>query len=1213
MKPGPEPPITRTSTPHLLWPLLAGAALFALFAWGSAVIVVGLGRQTVIAGAVEPIGAMQDRDVALLAELFARAEAHARFLSETPPIAGIGRALRNNGIDPVDGTPLAGWRTRLEQIAAPWVKSTPLVFPARPGGGAEGGRELVRAPEDAAGKLTVVAQADLQQKGDRPYFTEALRLPAGTVYLSPIVLNQEQVRIEQPPRVTLRAALAVRNERDEVFGVVVVNSSIQPLLDEIGGGSGLQDVQEWVTDAAGQYLWHPQPGKAFAHELAPPGTTWQQEFTAAPADETIAPVAGMTEGTTQATLRAPDGADWLIFTRTLRPPDAAGAGGVVLHSGIPRVVIEARAWERARVPLLLTWAMGLATIGLVAFMLLRWRGTPLGLSLEAEVGEPGRTLRIFGLELPLTPTGRLPLWQVAVVVLLPVLWWWGLTLLLGQPLTQPFVVMLLPVLMASCWGGLYGGLAASLLAVVGAWDLGTDSPLLNWTGHADPLNAFSAATLLLAGLLVTFAQDTVRRRAAQVVVAERTKVEERRAAEAALRQFKSTLDATRDCVFMFHPDTLQFFYVNQGARDQVGYTEAELLGMHPYDIKPQYPEPQFREMIAPLLDGRQPSVRFETLHRHKDGHDVPVEVFLQYITPAGEPARFLNIVTDITARKAAEAATVLAAQRTQLETALDMFQLGTMFPTSDRTAFMLNDRMFEILEIPKDSRSYPYDLGAVYAGTGRTPVNQAAYEAGFATAMNDGTADWETTFTTQTGELRHLMVRMRRLEADTVMTVVADVTADRQVRQALTVALQAAQAADRAKGDFLSVISHEIRTPLNGVMGALQLLDLRDTLDEKCRDLLRQAYRSSQLLLTILNDVLDYSSLQRGRLSVTLERMPTRSLVNDLTQLANDLPVHPNVHVAVRQEADRDVLVQVDTLRVQQILLNLLNNAAKFTTEGRIMVSIVLSRVGAQTTMLDLVVADTGIGISPETQASLFKPFVQGDMSLTRHHTGTGLGLAIVKGLAEAMGGNVQLQSTLNMGTTVTVRIPLQIVDDTPKAITSPDSDVVDSHAARRVALETVATSHSQPWAEKKVSQAALTTSTGLATVAQNALMGVRALIVEDETTSGAVMVQMLDAVGATSTLALNASSAFSMLASQAFDVVLMDLQMPGMSGTEATRAIRTSADPSVRHIPVIGVSGNLTRGEPGLAIASGMTDFLSKPVNLDTLVATILQALHRT
>ena len=776
--------------------VLAAGVCFALLAWASASYLHGQALRQVSTQAALGIATMQQGDGTNATEQHLLAEHRARFISQTPPIAGIGRALRNKGIDPLDGTPLALWRTRLEQIAQAYVSAIPEVYQVRLIVLAEGGRELVRVEQDSSGTVRVVEAAQLQPKGERPYFTEALRLAQAQIqgqaqnkaalpaYVSPIELNQEHGQIEQPLRPTLSGAMAVQEEAGQVFGVLVVNQLAQPLLGALTTHQ-LSDVQEWVTNGAGQFLAHPQPGRAFAHELAAPGTPvagWAQEFATVPEQQAIAPIEGLAAGTVQATLRAPDGRPWLMFSRTLRPaqPSADGGvggsvGGLVLHSGLPVEVLNARAWRQAQGQIVLIWALELAVFGLLAFMLLRWRGSPLGLMADTVTGTttksdtPGRTLRVLGLQIPLSSTSQRPLAQVLAAALLPLLMWGGLTLsseVGGKAEPYPFIFMLLPVLLASWWGGLSAGLAATLLAALGAWEMATPAtPPLDLSTGGQLVDLLGPSALILCGLLSSFIQETVRRRGAQLAAAndrvarivaaakvgywdfdlasgrvswspellefrglkagefdgtlesvvrlthpeDRVRVAasaresrpgepytiefrvlrpdgqvrwiearslliadgsgrplrfagtevditERKVAEAALRQFKSTLDSTHDCVFMFHPDTLQFFYVNQGACGQVGYSEAELLAMHPYDIKPEFPEAKFREMIAPLLDGRQPSARFETLHRHKDGHDVPVEVFLQFVAPAGEPPRFVAIVTDITERKAAEAA-----------------------------------------------------------------------------------------------------------------------------------------------------------------------------------------------------------------------------------------------------------------------------------------------------------------------------------------------------------------------------------------------------------------------------------------------------------------------------------------------------------------------------------------------------------------------------
>ena len=237
--------------------IISGIVIFALFAWGSASVLLQQQRAQLTGQAAASISAMMARDELLLRQALLQAENEVRFFAATPPVPGIGRALLNNGLDPVDRNTLAQWRTRLEQIAQAYVAARPEVFQLRLIGVADGGRELVRVVQDQAGKVTIAAQADLQRKGDRPYFQKALRLPEGGVHISPIDLNVENDRIEVPHRPTLRAAMPLRNAKGEVFAVAVVNVLAQPLLEQIGGGGGLPDVQEWVTDTTGHYLWHP--------------------------------------------------------------------------------------------------------------------------------------------------------------------------------------------------------------------------------------------------------------------------------------------------------------------------------------------------------------------------------------------------------------------------------------------------------------------------------------------------------------------------------------------------------------------------------------------------------------------------------------------------------------------------------------------------------------------------------------------------------------------------------------------------------------------------------------------------------------------------------------------------------------------------------------------------------------------------------------------
>jgi PAS domain S-box-containing protein len=721
--------------------VLAAAALFALYAWVISGLLLRTEWRQVARDAAASIVALQQQQQARIDFQIANlAQRRARFISDLQAIPGIGRALLNNGLDPVDRNTLAQWRTRLEQTAQAYIANFPDLYQISLIGVADGGRELLRVVQDQAGKMTIAAQADLQRKGDRPYFQKALRLPEGEVHVSPIDLNVENERIEVPHRPTLRAAMPVRNAKGEVFAVVVVNVLAQQFLGPLTAPYN-KDFTAWVTDGAGHYLVHPQPGKAFAHLLNGPGATWQQEFTPAPGSETVALDSALPAGFSQATLRAPDGAHWLIFTRTLRAPEADGTGGVVLHSGIPLQVLAARAWQGARGQVMLVWAMGLLVIGLLAFMLLRWRGTPLGLTVQTESATPGRTLRIFGVELPLTATGRLPLWQVVAAALLPLAWWALLTVLLVQPVKFPFILMLLPVLLASWWGGLYAGLAATVLAVVGAWDLGTDSPFLNWTSHGDePGIVLSALTLLVTGLLVTFSQEAIRRRGALLGAANARLA---RTAQAAQVGFGEIDYATGKV--SWSAEMLAFRGLREGEFD--GTLESVQRFTHPDDRE---------RLVAVVRDtraGEQFIIEFRVLRPDGQIRWLEARGVLE-ADASGQLVRFVGTEVDITERKAAQ--TDLQRTRDVLEQAQQVAQLGSFeyFPRTNTLEWSAEEKRIHGLDPDGPSPSFEAVVALML------PEDRAPTLALFEQFMRgDGAGAWDYRIVLPDGSLRHMSTR----------------------------------------------------------------------------------------------------------------------------------------------------------------------------------------------------------------------------------------------------------------------------------------------------------------------------------------------------------------------------------------------------------------------------------------------------------------------
>lgn len=399
----------------------------------------------------------------------------------------------------------------------------------------------------------------------------------------------------------------------------------------------------------------------------------------------------------------------------------------------------------------------------------------------------------------------------------------------------------------------------------------------------------------------------------------------------------------------------------------------------------------------------------------------------------------------------------------------------------------------------------------------------------------------------------------------------------REAEQQRAIASEEA-ARNSAKSAFVSIMSHEMRTPLNAVVGFLHLLG-RTSLDDYQSNAVRKAQMGASSLTRIISDVLDFSKIESGRL--TLERAPfsVGMLADVLSSILSESASNKNIelHVVVAPDVPANLLG--DGARLTQILLNLLNNAIKFTDHGEVSLHVDMQQLEDHQATLLFSVRDTGIGIEPDRVNELFGLFETGDGSTTRIHDGTGLGLPISKRLVELMGGKIGVDSALGQGSNFHFSVTLPV---------SETGAVTEHHTSTSATVM-------GDWAGKRV------------------------LVAEDNSINQEILREFLEGFGLSADMVENGEQAIELARISDYPLILMDIQMPKMDGIEATKRIRAlggdpkSATPWLAHTPIVALTANAMVEDRSRCLDAGMNDFMTKPINVDVMERCLHRWLSRS
>ncbi|MGC3961778.1 MAG: PAS domain S-box protein [Rhodocyclaceae bacterium] len=637
--------------------------------------------------------------------------------------------------------------------------------------------------------------------------------------------------------------------------------------------------------------------------------------------------------------------------------------------------------------------------------------------------------------------------------------------------------------------------------------------------------------------------------------------------------FRTVVESLSELVFETDRDG-RWTYLNPAWKDITQYDVDEGIGQHAFDFVPAEEHARIVRAFRPLMHGDVEQLREHFRFRTKDGSIRWLEVFARARhDETSNLLGYMGSVTDITVRKQAESA--LHDQLHFMESLIEAIP-NPIYVKDLGGRYIAFNRAYErFFNVKRDDW-----LGRTTADLFTDPlVSRQHHDKDMALQATGGMQSFESHISTRTGvEIDALYQKSLFFQADGraagILGCITDISERKRFVQELLQAKESAELANQAKSDFLANMSHEIRTPMNAIIGMTHLtLDTELTAEQ--REYLSLVHSSAEALLAIINDVLDFSKIEAGHMH--FEQLPF-NLEDGCTATVHTLRARAqekNLDMDLSIAPEIPQLISGDPYRLRQVLLNLLANALKFTESGEVHLSVEMLEHRTDDVLLRFAVSDTGIGIPAEKQAIIFDAFSQADSSTTRRFGGTGLGLAICARLVGAMGGRIWVESEPGQGSTFYF---------TARFATVKGSAVVTDTPPPRISFNT------------------------------GPSVSLSLLLAEDNPVNQTLAQRMLGKLGHEVTIVANGRDAVdARRAGPAYDAILMDVQMPIMSGIEATLAIRElEHDEDMAHMPIIAMTAHAMHGDRERCIDAGMDGYLAKPILVDQLADELARVVPR-